>query len=279
MKSLMNSFRKPARRFGLAVLATACIGMPSALAQDEALPSGEDVVKMSIKAMGGEEAFANVKNRVITGTMGMPAMGMNGTIKTYQKRPADTLIEINIPNMMQVKQGFSHGTAWEINSMLGPRILEGAERALIVFSARFDDSDLSNVFSSIKCTGVEDVNGEACYVLVMEMDGIAPITSYISKETHLNVKINMTINSGLGEMEIESFTTDYKEVDGLLYSHRTEQKVMGQEIVNVIEKIEHNVDLEAGVFDIPEEVKALLSADDPEEEDAGQEDAGQEDAP
>jgi hypothetical protein len=248
--------------------------MPSALAQDEALPSGEDVVKKSIEAMGGAEAFANVKNRVVTGTMGMPAMGMKGTVKTYQKRPSDILIEINVPNMMQVKQGFSHGIAWEINSMMGPRILEGAERALIVFSARFDDSDLSDVFSSITCTGVEDVNGEACYVLVMEMEGIAPVTSYISKETYLNVKINMTINSGLGEMEIDTFTTDYKEVEGLLYSHRNEQQVMGQKIVNVIEKIEHNVDLEEGLFDIPEEVKALLSA-----EDSGEQEAEQEDAP
>jgi hypothetical protein len=36
---------------------------------------------------------------------------------------------------------------------------------------------------------------------------------------------------------------------------------MGQKMVMVLEKIEHNAELEEGQFDLPEEVKALLSAE------------------
>ena len=120
---------------------------------------------------------------------------------------------------------------------------------------------MDDVFSSIECTGEEYVNGEVCHVVVMKAEGLSPITMYISKETYLNVITHMAISTPMGKMDVEILTSDYREVDGLLYPHRNVQSVMGQKMVMVLEKIEHNAELEEGQFDLPEEVKALLSAE------------------
>ena len=77
----------------------------------------------------------------------------------------------------------------------------------------------------------------------------------------MNVITHMAISTPMGKMDVEILTSDYREVDGLLYPHRNVQSVMGQKMVMVLEKIEHNAELEEGQFDLPEEVKALLSAE------------------
>lgn len=244
----------------LAVMLTACQSVRP-IEEQNARPSGEEVLNRSVEAMGGEKAFERITNRVVTGTMEMAETGVKGSMKTYQRRPNKTYVEVEIPNLMKVRQGFVNDVAWEANSMTGPRILEGPERDLMAFSARFDDSELDDVFSSIECTGEEYVNGEVCHVVVMKAEGLSPITMYISKETYLNVITHMAISTPMGKMDVEILTSDYREVDGLLYPHRNVQSVMGQKMVMVLEKIEHNAELEEGQFDLPEEVKALLSAE------------------
>ena len=191
-------------------------------------------------------------------------MGMSATVKTYQERPNNSFTEMEVPDMMTVQEGFVDGVAWENSSMMGPRILEGAEREIRVILFRFDAFELGDAFSSVECTGVEEVEGEACYVVVMKAEGLEPITAYFSKETYLTVKMNMTLSTQMGDMEVDIFASEYKEVDGLLYPHRSVQNLMGQRIVTVVEKIEHNVELDEGQFDLPPEVKDLLEDADAE---------------
>ncbi len=54
---------------------------------------------------------------------------------------------------------------------------------------------------------------------------------------------------------------DYRSVDGILYAHRTAQKVGNVETLTVIESVKHNVVMDQRQFDLPEVIKTMVQAE------------------
>ena len=104
------------------------------------------------------------------------------------------------------------------------------------------------------------------YVQVMTPKLGPEQTAFFDKESGLIVKTTATIDSAMGKVPIESFAMDFREVDGIMISFRAEVEIMGGKRTMTWTSVEHNVDLPAGIFDLPEPIKALLSKDAAEEE-------------
>ncbi len=62
----------------------------------------------------------------------------------------------------------------------------------------------------------------------------------------------------MGTFPVEIFLSDYREVDGVLLSHKSRRVGSGQEMLIIIESIKHNVDLPKDRFKLPEEIQALV---------------------
>ncbi len=229
-------------------------------AQDAALPSGEKVLKMYIDATGGEDAYESIKNSIMIGTYSMPKMGLKANIKMYVESPNKMYSMIESDSLGKMETGSDGNTVWENSAMTGPNIKKGSERESALLDASLDKfSNWKDYYSSIKCTGIENVEGKPCYILKMTTKEGMEITSYVDKSSGLIVKTSATMESPMGKIATESFLSDYRDVGGVKMPFNTTTKVMGQEISIVFSTIKINTKMPAGIFDLPAEVKALLA--------------------
>src|SRR5215471_12358209 len=116
---------KPAWRFLAFFAAFALFG--AVVAQDKKQPDPKEIMEKYIKATGGREAYGKIKNVVSEGTIEVSQQGIKGDMKSWHE--GDKLvIEFNIANVAKIIQGTDGKVAWEMNSLTGNRIREGAER-------------------------------------------------------------------------------------------------------------------------------------------------------
>lgn len=232
--------------------------MPTVAAAEDELPSGKEILERSIKVSGGREAFEKIDNRVIKATIEVKPTGIKMTMTAKQARPDKTLQHVEIQGLGTMIQGSNGEEFWEMNSMTGPRLLEGEEKATMQFLANFDVTVNEDQYEKIECVGVEDVEGETCYRVILTPKGLRPITAFYSKESGLEVKNIITLQTQMGEVTTENFLKDYKEVDGILMPHHIIQKLVGMETDTRFTSVEHNMDLPDDTFDLPEEVQKLV---------------------
>ena len=244
----------------LAALAACWSGLTNPARADEAeLPTGEAIIKQYIEATGGKAARKSIHNRVTKGRFEIVGMGIEAPVTTYAAAPDKSYFLMESPSMGKYESGFDGEVAWEINTMQGARIKKGEERALAVREGTFyAELHWRELYEKAECVGVESVNDRPCYKVVMTPKEGKPETRYYDKETHLLVKLTMTAPTPMGDIPVEATPGDYKEVDGILIPHRAESMVFGQKRILVSESIEHNVEMPADRFELPEGVKVLL---------------------
>ena len=80
---------------------------------------------------------------------------------------------------------------------------------------------------------------------------------YFEKESGLLHRIDTAAETEMGRIPVEAYLSDYREQDGIKLSFKTVIKILGQERVFTTTSIEHNVEMSSGIFDIPEDIKAL----------------------
>ena len=224
----------------------------------EDLPSGKDLLERHIKAIGGRDALDKLDNRIVKASMEINPMGISGTVITYHARPDKLYTNIEIAGVGTIERGSDGDVFWEKHAMMGPRVLEGEEKAMMALLSRFDMANYEDLFKSIECSGLVDVDGVLCYKVVYTPTEGKPIVEFFDKDTAMSVKSEFSLQTQLGLIKVENTASEYKEVDGVLMPHRTVEKSMGMESLAVIESIEHNAELPEGCFDLPDDIKALV---------------------
>ncbi len=246
---------------GLAAALMGVLSLPPAAAQEptEKLPSAEEILDKAVESMGGRAAFERLQNRVSKGRFEVPAQNMKGTLISYEAPPLRSYTVIDIPPVGKVESGSDGTVFWEMSAMQGARILDGDEKAMKARDARFNAQlHWRELYPKVECVGRETVDDIPCYKVVMTPAAGAPQTAFYAVKNCLPLKVLMTIKTPMGELPVEVRLEDYKTVDGVLLHHKVVQRMMGMEQVVIIESIEHNVDLPADRFALPEPVKALL---------------------
>jgi hypothetical protein len=128
---------------------------------------------------------------------------------------------------------------------------------LLLSQYAFDETRYRETYDSLRCLGVELIDGQPCYKVVQSIKKAMPITVYYSKETGLAMKVCYRIPDTTGAQEVETTMTDYRPVDGILYAHRTVQKVKNVETLTLIESIKHDVAMDKQQFDLPEAIRTM----------------------
>ena len=114
-------------------------------------------------------------------------------------------------------------------------------------------------YKSVELIGESKVDNVACYdVKLTPAKGHSQTLSY-AQESGLLLRISAVLDSQMGEIEILSYLSDYREVDDILLPHETRVDVMGQQRSFKVKSYKHNVDLPEDRFDPPVDVKAILT--------------------
>jgi hypothetical protein len=246
------------RKSLLAVLAVTVALTGAVQAAD--LPDAETVLENYIEATGGRKAYEKHHNLKVTGTFAMPAMGITAPLTSYQEAPDKGYTLIESQAFGTIESGSNGEVQWEKSMMTGPKIKEGEEKAVADRQGAFNLMlRWKDFYTSAETVGVDTLDGRPCWKVVMTPEVGEPETSWFDTETHLLVKSAMTMNSDMGSISMEVFSSDYREVDGVLMAFEARQVLMGmQEMILTTENVEFNVDIPEGTFDLPEDIKSLM---------------------
>ena len=136
----------------------------------------------------------------------------------------------------------------------------GDERAVTMREAMLRGAvDWRKLYKSAETTGVENVDDQACYKVLLTPNEGKPETRYFDKKSNLLVKLTMQLPSPMGEVPTETLLSDYKEQNGVTAPRKVHQKALGQEFLITIDHVEYNVDMPKDRFDLPAEIKALAA--------------------
>lgn len=227
----------------------------AASAQEAGL-SVDDIVKKNIDARGGMDKIKALQTVKMTGKFVMGGGQMEAPVTMQMKRPSSVRLDMEFQGQ-SVVQGYDGETAWAINPFTGgaeAQKVSGEEAENIK-----DNADMEGVLIDYKAkghkitlAGKEDVSGKPAYKLKVEKKSGKTETIYVDAASFLEVKTVATRSMMGNEMEIETYTTDYRPVNGFLIPFNIDSKAEGNSIMTVtIDKAEGNVPVEDAIFKLP----------------------------
>ena len=250
---------RPLRSALLAVLLPVT-GLFPALAEEAPLPSADALFERYVEATGGRAAYEAVRNVVTEATMEMPAQGIAMKVTIWVARPNLSYARTESDVTGRIEKGTDGTVVWEKSVMAGPRILEGQEREDYLRESAPDKFlRWRDYYESGEVTGVEDVAGRPCWVLVLTPRGGKPQTAYVDRESGLISKVAMTLDTKMGSVPVETSLEDYREFEGIKSAFRARTKVVGQERVLTVTSIRRNVEIPPDRFALPAEIQALVA--------------------
>jgi hypothetical protein len=222
-------------------------------------PSGETVLDNYVKAVGGLMAFDKLNTRVVKARLEIPAAGISMAVTAWAARPNKARMLVEADVVGRVERGFDGTVGWELATTSGPRIIDGAQLDDLARDSRFDGlATWRDWVAKAETIGAADVDGKPVWKVVVTPKRGSPQTCFFDQASSLLVKLEMTMRTPAGDIPVESFPGDYRDVDGIRMPHRTRQVIAGQERVAIVESVTHNAEMPVGQFDPPKEVQALF---------------------
>ena len=255
---MINYLREAIGVFIMVILITLLV-CPGLYAAEEILPKPEEIIAKNIEAMGGKKAHEKIKSKKIVINFKIIPMNMDAKATYYQERP-DMHYVLKESAMGKERIGSDGKIAWVVSPFTGTRLLDGEELANTLMKSRFDGSDGPNaIYKSMKTEGIEHINGKACYKVVKTPEKGSPRTIYYDKESFLIVKFITDYISPQATQKEERYYEKYQKINNILFPYKTVIFLNDQKQNELIyEKIEINIKMPEGIFDIPEEIKSIM---------------------
>ena len=210
-----------------------------------------DEILKNYSAANKQDNLANVSSIKITGKMS--SMGMEMPMVMFMKNPnkIKVIYTFNGQDMVSV---FDGEKGYMINPMMGssdPVELTGDQLKQVQDNSVFRNEVL-NYFKNGQLTleGQENVNDKPAFKLKANV-GSSPIYLFLDKGSYMLVKTTTTVDQMGTSMNVDSYMTDYVEIDGVVMPKKTTAVANGMEAaVITFDKIEVNIPMEDSVFKV-----------------------------
>ena len=239
---------------------------PAALAAMDAaatgaLPDGHALMRRFVDACGGVGAFAKVRNIEMKGTLSIPAQGMSGSVAIYQDQPNKVLAVTEL-GPIKLEQGFDGVTGWARDPIQGPRLLAGAELEQLKSSGGeievFGYANPDEYFTKATTVARTTFESKDAWKVAVETKGGEKMIIYLDPVTMLQLGLEATVNSAMGEVPVVVSLADWKDFAGMKVPTRMTQTMMGMEAFTTIETMNVNLAVLPS-FAPPAEVMAAAS--------------------
>ncbi|MCR4395322.1 MAG: hypothetical protein NUW07_01135 [Candidatus Saccharicenans sp.] len=230
----------------LACLFLAALSGPL-LAQTE-----KNFLENMIKALGGRETLAAIKDTRMSGTMEIIQYGMTAPMTIYQKEPNKYRMEMEIMGMSMV-QVYDGQKAMMTNPQTGEVIEFPPDQAQqMKKQALGNDATLNPEKYGITYTykDKEEIAGKPFHVLEQKFPEGDVVTIYLDASTYLPYKSrSKAISPSGGEIESETVFGDYRKVDNTMAAFSITVYQGGVEYVKMtISEIVYNTGLDDSLF-------------------------------
>lgn len=215
--------------------------------------TADEIIQSNANANGGLENFKAVKTLKMSGSVSMQGNDFSIRIQIINGRASRTDLDVMGQSVVNC---YKDGKGWKINPFAGVETatdVEGDELEELK-SASFIASpliDYKSRGSSVELKGTADVEGVKCYdILLTPKDGKRPIHYFIDSKDYMIIKSTSTRNVQGNDMEVETFYSNVKEVNGLKFAHTRTMKMGGQVFQEVtFDSMELNTPVDEKVFD------------------------------
>jgi len=223
------------------------------------LPSAESILDRYVQVTGGKQAYEKRKSEIAHGRVDFPALGIKGSMTRYAAQPDKYYYTVDIAAIGKMESGVNGSVAWENSAILGPRLKSGVERAEAIREGNMSATvNWRKLYPKVENAGIETIDGEECFKVVMTPAEGQPITGYYQKKSGLQVKLTTVASTQLGDIPVEMIASDYKDFGGILEPTKVTQKAGPQEFTMTLERVEVNPAIPPETFALPAEVRALV---------------------
>ena len=255
---MTSSFSTACAVLTVALLTTVFIGLP-VLAGEPDGPSAEAILDRFVEVSGGQTAYDAISNRVTEAEVELVNQGISLAVTIYQAKPdlSYTVVESDV--IGKVEKGSVDGVVWELSTLAGPQIKEGAERQTVLRDAVLDKyAYWRQRYERVERAGTAELEGGlAVKVAATDPDGLAT-TLYFDQASGLLVRVETVIATAMGKVPVTAGLGDYREVDGLSLPFETRVQMIGQEQKVTVKSVRSNVELPADRFQPPAEIRAMM---------------------
>jgi len=214
----------------------------------------DELIAKNNKARGGIEKLKAVKTIKITGKFFM--QGMEAPAVMMFKRPRMVRSEFTLQGMTAV-QAYDGTTAWMIMPFMGktdPEKMTAEDAKDIEEQSDIDGPlvDYKEKGHKVELTGKEDMEGTPVYKIKVTLKGGDIRYIFLDGEHFLEVKGTAKRKTQGTEIEIDTYYSDFKAINGVMVPHAIESKVKDQIVSQVtLSKIEMNVEFPDSLFKMP----------------------------
>lgn len=242
-------------RQALAALVLTAVAAPVAAAQG--LPDAKDLIQRYAEAIGGD-AWKKYKSAKMVARLEVPSQGMSANIEAMNVFPTHYAMKMEIPGMGFIQSGYDGTTAWMKDPMMGPRILQGMEADQVAEEAE-PEAALRTSTRILSSETVEKttMNGQECYRVKHEWKSGRTTFDCFALSNGLLIASTAKQASAMGEMEVTTLLSEYKDFGGIKRPTVTVQQMMGQEARTTIISWEWDT-VQASDLEPPADVKALI---------------------
>jgi hypothetical protein len=199
------------------------------------------------------DQVSKFKTIKVTAKMSMPAMGMEMPMEMWMKNPnkIKSVTSFNGQDMIQV---FDGEKGYMVNPMTGsssPVEMSADDIASIKRNNMFENY-LANYHKEGKLTllGEEAVNGAPAFKIKAAINPTTTTDMFIDKSTYRLVKSTVNSNSQGMAVSVDSFPTDYQEINGFVIPMKTTMTMQGMEFSIIFSKVEVDVPMEDSIFTV-----------------------------
>ncbi len=217
------------------------------------------IVDRYVQASGGEK-FKQVESLKASGELELVGVGIKGSFKVYSKTPDKYRLELMIPGFGKQVSGCDSETAWDVNQILGERMLQGKEKKYAQIMSRFDVIiKFEDYFDKVTIKpDATSVNGKDCKVVEFKAEGLEPFTYYFDKKTGLLAQQTGVLEGPQGKAHVTNSFDEYREIDGVLTPSRMTYHVAQMKFALTMSKLELNVLVRDELFVFPADLKMNL---------------------
>lgn len=225
-----------------------------ALAATAGAQTADEVIAKYVAARGGLDKIKAIQSLDITLKANQQGLEFPGSMRL--KRQDRMRLEMTIQGKTMV-QAYDGKTAWMIMPFLGspdPQPMSADDAKDVIEQADIDGPmvDYKAKGHAVEFIGKEDVDGSPAYKLKLTLKNGDVSYIYIDTETGLEVKETSKRKQQGSEIEVDSYLSNYKPVNGVLFAYAIENKVQGKQVGQfTIDDIKVNVPIEDSIFAMP----------------------------
>jgi len=214
--------------------------------------TAEEIMEKHIEALGGRARREKNTSSVSKGTLVLSAQNIEATMQIYQKAPNKRLMVTTIPGYGEMKSGFDGQVAWSQAPNQEPKELEGAQAANAKRDAIFNNElHWRETYPKLELGKMAKSGGRQFYVIKATPKDGPSRTIYYDAETFLVDRIEATIESPQGTVNMKSLLSDYRDVDGLKSPFEMKQVLPTGDITFKLTEIKYNVEIDDAMFAKP----------------------------